>query len=148
MGEEKIGFLGEINQKLTQKYQVNQPVFVAQISLTKIFDYLSKLSPKISYKSISNFPISEKDLSAIFPEDIDYTQVIKEIKRATGNDLQEVIIFDVYQSVEMAKIAKKSVSFRLTFQSSVKTLEKKEIEEMIKVIGETLQKKFSAKLRD
>jgi phenylalanyl-tRNA synthetase beta subunit len=62
--------------------------------------------------------------------------------------LQEVIIFDVYQSVEMAKIAKKSASFRLTFQSSAKTLEKKEIEEMIRVVSKNLQKRFSAELRE
>lgn len=148
LGENKIGFLGQIHPQVTEKYQITNPVFMAQISLTKIFAYLSKSPRKNSYRPIAKFPTSEKDLSFILPDNIDYNQVIRKIKEVAGDNLQEIFIFDVYRNPEMAKEGKKSVSFRLVFQSSIKTLTNSEIEQIIKIIKENLENSFGAKLRE
>ena len=145
--KEKIGFLGKIDSRFLQKYQINDSVFAAQISLTKIFNYLDKFPSKFSYKPISNFPISEKDLSFIFAENINYNLVIKLIKENYGDDLLEVNIFDIYRSSEMIKNKQKSVSFRLTFQSSIKTLENTEIEKLTTKITKKIEELFNAKIR-
>ena len=147
LNKEKIGFLGQVFPAIVQNYQINKPVFVAQISLTKIFNYLVDFPRAITYKAISNFPVSERDLSFLFPEDLDYNRIIKEIKVVGGEKLVEVSVFDVYQSVEMSKKKQKSVSYRLVFQSSVKTLENKEVEESIINICEKIKELFNAELR-
>ncbi|CAI2186030.1 560_t:CDS:2 [Funneliformis geosporum] len=139
LNKEKIGFLGQVSPSVAQNYQINEPVFIAQISLTKIFNYLINFPRIVNYKAISNFPVSERDLSFLFPEDLDYNKVIEEIKRLGGDKLVEINIFDVYQSVEMGKRKQKSVSYHLVFQSSTKTLENKEIEESIIEISEKVE---------
>jgi len=144
----KIGFLGQIHPQTTRNYQINEPIFVAQISLSKIFNYLDNFPPRISYQPVSNFPTSEKDLSFIFPEGINYNEIVKEMKRTAGDNLQEVNIFDIYQNAELAQAGKKSVSFHLIFQSSTKTLKNKEIEEILKDIIEKVEKLFAARARD
>ena len=113
-----------------------------------MFDYLAKFSSKISYHPVSNFPISERDLSFIFPGSIDYSEVIKEMKNIGGENLQEVKIFDTYRSTEMAKKGQKSVSFRLIFQSLFGTLKNTEVEKVKNAISEKIEKRFAAKLRD
>jgi len=148
LGKEKIGFLGRVQSQITQKYQLNETIFIAQISLSRIFNYLDNSPPQISYQPVSNFPASAKDLSFIFPASIDYSGVIKEIKKAGGKNLQEVDVFDVYQSAELEKEKKKSVSFRLIFQSPSKTLESKELERILRDIVEKVEKMFVARLRD
>jgi phenylalanyl-tRNA synthetase beta chain len=148
LAKKKIGFFGRIHPSITQKYQINGPIFVAQISLTIIFDYLDNYFAKFCYQPVSNFPTSTKDLSFIFPENIDYTKVIKEIRKATDQNLQEVSVFDIYQSIELEKERKKSVSLHLIFQSPNKTLENKEIERALRNITERVEKVFAAKLRD
>ena len=70
------------------------------------------------------------------------------MKKVAGNNLQEMSVFDVYQSAELKKEEKKSVSFRLIFQSSNKTLESKEIERALRDIVERVEKIFAARLRD
>ncbi|MEG7978742.1 MAG: hypothetical protein NY202_02325 [Mollicutes bacterium UO1] len=100
------------------------------------------------YRPVSNFPTSEKDLSFIFPEEINYSEIVKEIRKAGGDNLQAVSIFDVYQSVELTKERKKSASFHLIFQSPAQTLENKEIEKILGDISEKIEKIFMAKLRD
>lgn len=140
--------MGHISPSLAQKYQINDSVFMAQISLTAIFDYLNIYPPLLHYQPVSNFPFSSKDLSFIFPENIDYSQIIKEIKKTADKNLQSVNVFDIYQNTELAQEKKKSVSFRLVFQSSDRTLKNKEIEKILKDIGKRVEKVFAAKLRD
>jgi len=148
LAKENIGFCGKIESQISKKYQINDSVFIAQISLTKIFNYLNKFPSKFSYKPISNFPISEKDLSFIFAESVNYNLVIESIKKNGGNDLLEVNMFDIYQSPEMKKNKQKSISFRLIFQSSVKTLENNEIEKLTTKITKKTEEVFNAKIRD
>jgi phenylalanyl-tRNA synthetase beta chain len=148
LGKEKIGFLGQINPQTALNYQINEPVFITQISLSKIFNYLDNFSPKISYQPVSNFPISEKDLSFLVSENINYNEVSREIKNAGGENLREVSLFDVYQNAEMKKKGKKSISFHLIFQSSSKTLESKETEKIINTIIQKIEELFTAKLRE
>ena len=112
-----------------------------------MFNYLNKFSHKLRYKPVSPFPTSEKDLSFVFPENINYNEVIKVIKKVADNSLQEIKVFDIYQSAELEKAGKKSVSFHLIFQSSLKTLESKEIEKILAVIIEKVERVFVAKLR-
>ncbi|CAG8849609.1 32954_t:CDS:1, partial [Racocetra persica] len=79
---------------------------------------------------------SRKDLSFIFPARIDYNEVIKEMKKTVGPNLQEVNVFDIYQNAELRNNKKKSVSFHLVFQSTSQTLQNKEIEKILRDITE------------
>jgi len=148
LGKEKIGFFGRLHPQIAQKYQINDVVFIAQISLSRIINYLNNFSPKIPYQPVSNFPSSTKDLSFIFPENVNYGEVTKTMKEVAGNDLQEINVFDIYQNAELEKEEKKSVSFHLIFQSPIKTLESKEIEKMLENITKKVEQIFAAKLRD
>lgn len=117
--------------------------------MTKIFKHLEKFPILTIYRPLSNFPRSEKDLSFIFPYTIiNYQQVIEAIKKFGGEFLQEVKVFDVYQNAELEQQKKKSVSFRLVFQSFTRTLEAQEIEKFTNQIGKKIEELFSAKLRD
>jgi phenylalanyl-tRNA synthetase beta chain len=148
LDRQKIGFIGQVNPLITQNYRISEPVFTAQISLTKIFNYLENSSALTFYQPLSNFPRSEKDLSFIFPTVIDYQQVIQAMKKLGGENLQEVSVFDVYQNAELEQQAKKSVSFHLVFQSFTRTLPTVEVEKIAKLIGEKIEKLFQAKMRD
>jgi phenylalanyl-tRNA synthetase beta subunit len=61
--------------------------------------------------------------------------------------LKEVRIFDAYQSKEDKENQKKSLTFRLTFQSQEKTLQKPEVDKIIQKIIEQVQILLDAKLK-
>jgi len=61
-------------------------------------------------------------------------KTIDKIKKNGGRFLQEVKIINVYESNILLKERKKSISFRLIFQSQERTLTNKEIEEIVKTI--------------
>ncbi|CAG8440131.1 11514_t:CDS:10 [Ambispora leptoticha] len=94
-----------------------------------------KTGQKFTELAVSNFPVIERDLSFLFPEELDYNKVIETLRKVGGDKLVEVNIFDVYQNAEMSRKKQKSVSYHLVFQSSTETLENKEIEKiMIEII--------------
>lgn len=124
--KEKIGFLGQF-------YYGEEKSFLAQFSLTKLFT-LIKNRPKPVYNPISNFPIAWQDLTLLLEENVDLIKTIDKIKKNGGRFLQEVKIINVYESNILLKERKKSISFRLIFQSQERTLTNKEIEEIVKTI--------------
>jgi phenylalanyl-tRNA synthetase beta chain len=142
LNQEKIGFLGWQKENTSK-----DPIFFAEISLTKVFNFLAPKPLLQSYRPVSNFPTSEKDLSLVLANDTDYSLVVKEIKRVGGDELKEVSIFDVYQNTELAQREKKSVSFHLIFQSAEKTLSKEQVEKNLEKINTHLIKAFQAKVR-
>jgi phenylalanyl-tRNA synthetase beta chain len=148
LNQQKLGFIGQVNTSITKNYRISEPVFVAQISLTKIFKHLEQFSTPTAYQPLSDFPRSEKDLSFVFPKTINYQQVIRTMKKFGGEFLQEVNVFDIYQNTELEQQEKKSVSFHLVFQSFTHTLETKEVEKITSQIGKKVEELFLAKLRD
>jgi len=146
LNQEKIGFLGRIYPQISKKYQINEPVFGTQISLSKLFAFLQKNNQRC-YQTISPFPKIEQDLSFIFEENISASKVVETIKKNGDPWLKKVKVFDVYQSKEDKKNKQRSLAFRLTFQSQTRTLQKSEIEEIIKKITSHLETSLNAKLK-
>jgi len=80
LNQKKIGFLGQIHPQVRKKYQLDQPVFGAQISLSKLFIFLAENS-KLNYQTVSLFPKIEQDLSFYLTENIPASKVIEIIKK-------------------------------------------------------------------
>ena len=72
----EIGFVGQIHPLLAKKYQIDLPVFGAQISLSKLFDFLIEKSPR-HYQPVSIFPKIEQDVSFILNQFIEVGKIIK-----------------------------------------------------------------------
>src|SRR2546423_258049 len=80
LNQEKIGFVGQIHPLIRKNYQINQPVFGAEISLSKLFSFLAENS-QWNYQNVSPFPKVEQDLSFYLVEDIPASKVIEIIKK-------------------------------------------------------------------
>jgi len=84
LNQKKIGFLGQIHPKIRKNYQINQPVFGAQISLSKLFVFLLENS-KLNYQTVSLFPKIEQDLSFYLAESISASKVTEIIKENSSS---------------------------------------------------------------
>lgn len=142
----KIGFMGYVIPKLRKEYKIGQTVFVAQISLSKLFTNLKVKN--LTYYPVSPFPKIEQDLAIVLNEDIPARQVIEIIKKNAEPYLTEAKVFDVYISEEYKKNKQKSLAIRLVFQSSEKTLRKTEIEQIMKKVISSVSSLLNAQIRE
>ena len=89
---------------------------------------------KMKYKEYSKFPGVKKDLALIVEDKIPSQEIAMAIKKAAGNLLKEVEIFDVYTGKGIEK-GKKSLAYSLTFEAQERTLTDDEINPVIEKIN-------------
>jgi len=141
--DETLGFLGKLKYKIASFFEIEEDVYVAEISVISLFKHLRR---EKKYTPIPRFPSVERDLALIVDQDIESGNIAKLIYNEGGNLLKKLELFDIYSGSQI-EANKKSVGFRLTFQSRERTLTEDEVTKFLARILRSLEKKFDAKLR-
>ena len=138
-----VGYLGQIHPTIINQLDADKPVYGAEIYYTR----LEKLfNTKIAVKPISKFPIVERDLAVIIDNNVACADIVNVIKKAGGNYLESVKLFDIYQGAQVSQ-GKKSMAFSLVFVAEDKTLNVEEVDAIIKKILKSLNHQLGAELR-
>ncbi len=137
-----IGSLYKMNDKYLMKFDIEKPVFTAELDLGLIKSIPKK---QVEFKRLSNFPKVERDISFFVNNDIPYENIEQVIWKASDKLLINVYLFDLY--FDPKKSDKKSLALRLEFQSYEKTLTAEEVENRVNRIISALEKEFHAELR-
>jgi phenylalanyl-tRNA synthetase beta chain len=138
----QLGLVGELHPRVRNNFDLKQTAFIFELELDKI----SKLIPPPSGSRPSpRFPAIYRDITIIVDRGIE-TQTILEAVDDIGEDLVERLhLFDVFEGDPIAA-GKKSVSFRVTYRSSSKTLVDDDVNELHKAITDKLLQVFDATL--
>lgn len=140
----ELGILGEIHPGVAEKYTfLENAVLIADVNL----ELLSKSLPSsFRSRSVSAYPPVLEDLAMIVPEEISSTDVETVIRKAGGELLSDVVLFDVFKGVQIGS-GKKSLAYNLTFQSFDKTLTDKDVEKSRERIIKALEEQIHAIVR-
>jgi phenylalanyl-tRNA synthetase beta chain len=110
-------------------------------------DALQKLIGKVKRtKPVSKFPMVERDIAFVLPQETPAGEVIKLIQQVAGALLRRVEVFDVYQGGNIEE-GSKSVAFRLLYQDLAGTLGETEILAVQGKVMAAVKEKFSASVR-
>lgn len=120
--------LGEIHPAVKKNFGIGAPCYIAVISFEKTIE-LSNLE-KI-YKKLPKYPSLTRDLAFVIDRKIPVLLMKHEIKKASGNILQEINLFDVYEGTQIEN-GKKSVAFSLKFRNMERTLTDEEADNAVK----------------
>ena len=142
LGDEEIGFIGQIHPSIAQKIGLNGKVFACEVLIDKISQ-----RDVANAKEISKFPANRRDLALIVAENVPSGDIIEACRAVAGEKLTNVNLFDVYQGQGIAE-GQKSLAISLTIQDNEKTLEEEEINAVISVVLTELKRRFNAYLRD
>jgi phenylalanyl-tRNA synthetase beta chain len=83
----------------------------------------------------------------VVKEDVDAKKVLQLIEKVGGNLLIDLNLFDVYQG-QGIEDGFKSLAIALVLQDTNKTLEEKDITDVIERVVDSLQTELNASLRD
>lgn len=139
---EEIGIIGEIHPNVLVNYEIGMRCYAFEISFDALFKNALKTK---TYKPLPKFPAATRDLALVCDKSIPVAKLSNIIKKAIGNQLEEIKLFDIYEGSQIPE-DKKSVAFSLTMRSSDKTLTDAQADEAIKnalkeleIIGATLR---------
>jgi len=101
---------------------------------------------KLQFQELSKYPSVSRDLALLLDSNIEFAQ-IEEIARQTEKKLlKKVELFDVYEGKNLPE-GKKSYALSFELLNEEKTLEDKEITEVMDKIIKIFETKFQASLR-
>ncbi len=142
--EQDLALTGTAAPALLQRFDIKQPVFIADIDWTNFTDKAAL--GKIQYAELARFPAVNRDLALVVDKAVAYEQVENSVKKLKLDKLKDVQLFDIFESDKLGA-DKKSLALSFTFQDNEKTLTDKEIENWTGKIIQTLEKELNAEIR-
>lgn len=132
--QELIGWVGEIKPEILASFEIKERVAVFELD----FSQLERLaSEERIYVPPSRFPSIIRDLAVAVDRTTKIEEVLNVIETAGGPLLQDTDLFDIYEDLDENK---KSLAFRLIYQSDERNLTDEEVnklqEKIIKAIEE------------
>ena len=133
-----IGIIGKVHPNITK-----DDIFVFEFDLNNLIGKSSKLKYKEAYK----YPSISKDMAFIIDRKIEAGDIIKTIKKVSGNTLKDVNVFDIYMGNNIDK-DKKSIAFNLLYNGDTRTLTDEEVMELFNKAIKEVENKYKAILRN
>ena len=142
----KLGIFGQIHPILSNQLAISSEIYLFEFDLELIQSQLQANKLAIS-KEYSLYPKIIKDLSFIINQDIEFEKLKERLYCNGTKFLSEINLLDEYRGSSIPD-GSTSLCFQLVFQSKEKTLENKEIENILKSLQSVLVNQFDALIRN
>jgi phenylalanyl-tRNA synthetase beta chain len=142
--DEIITGAGEVNQNVLSQFGIKQPVFFAAFNWDAVLKLASVQSTIIN--ELPRYPSVMRDISMVLSKNLAYEEVEKSVHKLGLTKLQEVKLFDIFESERLGP-DKKSIAVSFTFLDEEKTLTDKEIDGWMNQIRGALEKELRAEIR-
>ena len=143
-GGKRLAQFGVVSRKQTCKFDIDAPVYFADINWTALMRVVKKSS--VSYYDIPKFPAVSRDLALLLDKQVPFAAVEQAAYQAERKLLKEVSLFDVYEGKNLPE-GKKSYAVNFILQSEDKTLNDKAIEAVMQKIEQAVVKATGATVR-
>lgn len=137
----KLGVIGELHPRVADAFEIGETVGMFEINIHTLLPFTAGIK---TYETVSRFPSIYRDLALVVDTDISHQMILNIIKDFSL--ISEVKLFDVYSGKQVAA-GKKSLAYRLVYQSPTHTLTDEEVNSVQEQILKKLADKLGATLR-
>lgn len=137
-----VGHVGALHPELERKLGLNGRTLVFELLLSEV---CTQNIPQA--RDISRFPANRRDIAVVVDEQVSANKVLQLIEKVGGNYLVDLNLFDVYQGNGI-EAGFKSLAIAMILQDNNKTLEEKDITDVVNRVVDTLKTELNASLRD
>jgi phenylalanyl-tRNA synthetase beta chain len=141
--EETLGVLGEVHPHVLSEYKIPGKAYLFEIDFDRIVRYAEAGK---RFRPLPRFPAVYRDLSLVVEDHLEAEKVEEAIRLLRQPLIDEVMLFDVYQGDPVPR-GKKSVAYRIRYQSSDRTLTDDEVNQYHERVISKLKEIFKAELR-
>jgi phenylalanyl-tRNA synthetase beta chain len=145
----KVGRMGKLSKKIVKEYDLRNDAWIALFNYEPIYQLARQLRERpAAVQPLPKYPSIERDIAIMLSEGIEVRSIMDLIRSSAPNTiLQDVSLFDQFQSKEMKSAHERSLAFHLLFRSDDRTLEEHEVDEQINLIIKHLAGELHACLR-
>jgi len=135
------GYAGAVRADVLKFFGIEQDVFVAEISLASLVGRRA-----MKYRALPRYPRVRRDVAFGVAENTSAGSVLDVIRKAAGELLASVEVFDVYQGPNVPA-GVKSIALALELMSREKTLAEADIEAVMQRVVGAVEKECGGTLR-
>ncbi|MCG8582773.1 MAG: phenylalanine--tRNA ligase subunit beta [Bacteroidales bacterium] len=143
-GNKSVVDFGLVNGKLLKAFDIDVPVYFAEIKWDVILKKSSKKT--VTYTEISKFPEVKRDLALVLNKDVKFEQVKQIAHKTEKKLLKRVSLFDVFEG-EKIGADKKSYAVSFILQDETKTLNDKQIDKIMNKMMSNYERELGALIR-
>ena len=140
----QIGYMGVVNAKLLKAFDIDNPVYYADLDWNMLLRLNKQYKPVIN--DLPKFPEVKRDFALLVDKSVKFADLAKAALAAEKKLLKAVNLFDVYAGKNL-EAGKKSYALSFILQDTENTLKDKQIEAIMAKLLKTFEEKFGAKLR-
>jgi len=138
----KVGFFGALHPQAQKSLDINNATFVFEIEMSALEK--RNLPQAVG---VSKFPSNRRDIAILVQDSVKIGDILNVIGKVGGNQLVDLNLFDVYKGKGIEPNYK-SLAIALTLQAVDRTLEEKDINQVVDNVVAALAEQFNASLRD
>tara|TARA_Y100001970_G_scaffold294145_1_gene447508 strand:+ start:8670 stop:11114 length:2445 start_codon:yes stop_codon:yes gene_type:complete len=142
IGDNIVGVLGTLDQSVLKQFDISADVILFELNMDAMVHALTDVN---HFEPFSKFPAVVNDLAVIVDENISHNSLIEVFQQSSL--VNNVQLFDIYRGDQIDK-NKKSLAYKITYQSFDKTLTNEEVTQEQNKIVKQLNKDFGATIRE
>ena len=116
IADHRLGIVGELQPRVVEAFDISEAVYLFEINLATILPFT--IGHKL-FQPIPRFPAIDRDIALLVDAGVTHQQIQDIIKSFLL--VKRVTVFDVYSGGQVP-VGKKSLAYRITFQSPSHTL--------------------------
>lgn len=144
VGRRVIARIGKVSPELLKDADISQDCFYAEMEL----EVCQQMRPKGTFKfnDIPKFNKIRRDLALLVDKNVSYADLYRLAAKNPSKYLKSINLFDVYEGKNLPE-GKKSYAMSFELLNEEKTLEEKDISEVMNSLVNGFKKEFAAELR-
>lgn len=143
-GSLDVASFGKVSRRYLAMFDIRQEVFYAEIDWENVIRLIK--SRTIRYSELPKYPWVRRDLALLLDRSVRFSQIRDLAFKTEKNILQEVDLFDLYESESIGK-DKKSYAVSFILRDDRQTLTEKNIEKTMSALIKVFERELGATLR-
>lgn len=143
LSEKEIGYFGRLHPDIYKFWDLKRDIYFAELDLEIIKKIYENV--QIQYYNFSRYPWTDRDITVIVDEKMSYKEIITFLLKHSTKLVKEIKLVDLYRGEKIGK-GKKSLTFKLIYQSIDRTLSDEEVnaenERLAKLLLDSLNVEF------
>lgn len=144
VGEKVMARIGKVSSQLLKSFDIEQDCYYAEIEIEVVESLRNK--DNFKFVDIPKFNKIRRDLALLVDKNVTYSELYEAVMKEKSPILKSVNLFDVYEGKNLPE-GKKSYALSFELLNEEKTLEDKEITEVMDKLIKIFETKFQASLR-
>ena len=135
-----LGIVGELHPEVLTRFDLPQKVFIFELDVEQMMPLIPEA---IESQPIPKFPAIFRDITIHIDKRIETQQLLEALEDRKPELVESLELLDVFEG-DPIPADKKSVSMRITYRSTSKTLEDEDVHDLHKSMADRLLKTFDA----